>query len=108
LENKRGDLIDNLGGCERILKTPMPFMMAVKARRFILFFLLMLPFALVNTSNALTPIISGIVSYALLALDQIAVEMQRPFFTDSISHLPLEQVTETISKNINTLKNLDF
>lgn len=62
-------IINAQGACERILKTPMPFVMAVKSRLFILFFLLMLPFALANVSLLISPLITGIVSYALFSLD---------------------------------------
>jgi len=62
-EETRAQLVDALGGCERILKTPMPFVMAVKSRRFILFFLLMLPIGLIPVSNIyISPVISGLVA----------------------------------------------
>lgn len=100
-EETRSLLVDALGGCERILKTPMPFVMAVKSRRFILFFLLMLPMALIHISNIwINPIISGIVAYALLALDQIGVELQNPFSDKKLSHLPLDTICKTITDDI--------
>ena len=93
-------LIDAHGACERILKTPMPFVMAVKSRRFILFFLLMLPFALANVSLFISPLIAGIVSYALFSLDQIGIELQNPFSEKNLSHLPLNDICKTIEQNI--------
>ena len=45
-------ILDCHGACERILKTPIPFLMA-------------LPFATVSTSIYITPFITGIVAYAL-------------------------------------------
>ena len=96
-------LIDAQGACERILKTPMPFVMAVKARRFILFFLLMLPFALANVSLFISPLIAGIVSYALFSLDQIGIELQNPFSQDNLSHLPLDEICKNIENNIHEI-----
>ncbi|MBP6918350.1 MAG: hypothetical protein KBB94_05500 [Legionellaceae bacterium] len=93
-------IVDAQGACERILRTPMPFVMAVKSRRFILFFLLMLPFALANVSSFLSPLIAGIVSYAIFSLDQIGLELQNPFSETNLSHLPLDTICETIDKNI--------
>ncbi len=93
-------IVDAQGACERILRTPMPFVMAVKSRRFILFFLLMLPFALANVSSFLSPLIAGIVSYAIFSLDQIGIELQNPFSETNLSHLPLDTICETIEKNI--------
>lgn len=97
-------LIDAQGACERILKTPMPFVMAVKSRRFILFFLLMLPFALENVSLFISPLIAGIVSYALFSLDQISIELQNPFSEKNLSHLPLDTICNTIESNIKEVR----
>lgn len=97
-------IIDAQGACERILKTPMPFVMAVKSRRFILFFLLMLPFALANVSLFLSPLIAGIVSYAIFSLDQIGIELQNPFSETNLSHLPLDAICETIDKNVKEIR----
>lgn len=98
-------IIDAQGACERILKTPMPFVMAVKSRRFILFFLLMLPFALANVSLFLSPIIAGIVSYAIFSLDQIGIELQNPFSEINLSHLPLDNICETINNNVREIRS---
>lgn len=97
-------LIDAQGACERILKTPMPFVMAVKSRRFILFFLLMLPFALANVSLFICPLIAGIVSYALFSLDQIGIELQNPFSEQNLSHLPLDNICKTIESNVQEIR----
>ena len=97
-------IVDAQGACERILKTPMPFVMAVKSRRFILFFLLMLPFALANVSLFLSPLIAGIVSYAIFSLDQIGIELQNPFSEINLSHLPLDNICETIDNNVSEIR----
>ena len=97
-------LVDAQGACERILKTPMPFVMAVKSRRFILFFLLMLPFALANVSLFISPLIAGIVSYALFSLDQIGVELQNPFSEKNLSHLPLDNICKAIDENVREIR----
>ena len=99
-EEKRALILDCQGACERVLKTPMPFVMAVKSRRFIFLFLLALPLALVNISIWISPVISGLVSYALFSLDQIGVELQNPFSEERLSHLPLNDICETIENNI--------
>ena len=99
-EEQRAYIIDCLGACERILKTPMPFVMAIKSRRFILIFLITLPLALVNVSLLINPIISSLVAYAIFSLDQIGVELQKPFCTESLSHLPLDEICETIKANV--------
>ena len=103
-QEKIEHILDAQGACERILKTPMPFVMAVKSRRFILFFLLMLPFALANASLFISPLIAGIVSYALFSLDQIGFELQNPFSEKNLSHLPLDTICETIKNNVEDIR----
>jgi putative membrane protein len=99
-DDQREQLLNAQGACERILKTPMPLVMAIKSRRFILLFLLVLPFALINTSVFLTPWVMFLVAYALLSLDQISVELQNPFSEENLSHLPLDNICQTIQTNI--------
>lgn len=107
-QEQLAQMVDAQGACERILKTPMPFVMAVKSRRFILFFLLMLPFALANVSLLISPLIAGIVSYALFSLDQISIELQNPFSEKNLSHLPLDSICKTIDTNIKEIHAQSF
>ncbi len=99
-EEQRERLIDSQGACERILKTPMPFVMAIKSRRFILLFLIVLPFALVNLSIYVSPFVTSLVAYTLFSLDQIGIELQNPFWESNLSHLPLTKISNTIEGNL--------
>lgn len=101
-EELRSSLIDCQGACERILKTPMPFVMAIKTRRFILLFLLILPVALINHLY-INAIVTALVAYALLSLDQIGIELQNPFATENLSHLPLTDICKNIQKDIHEI-----
>jgi putative membrane protein len=107
-EQMRELTLDCHGACERILKTPIPFVMAVKSRRFIFLFLLALPFAIVSTSLYISPFITGVVAYALFSLDQIGVELQNPFSERNLSHLPLNDICISIEKNITEIRELTF
>lgn len=103
-EELRETILDCHGACERILKTPMPFVMAIKSRRFILLFLITLPLALVNYSIYINPIVVTLVAYTLFSLDQIGVELQNPFSIENLSHLPLNDICNTIENNIMDIK----
>jgi putative membrane protein len=105
LEKHRGLLIDCLGGCERILKTPMPLVYAIKVRRFILTYLLLLPFSLIDQIGLMSAIVVGLVAYPLLSLDRIGLELQNPFVKKSLSHLPLETICQTIKSNALAISN---
>jgi len=96
LEEQRILLIDHMGACERILKTPMPLVYAIKARRFILIFLLLLPFSLIENLGFSAVFVYFLVAYPLLSLDRIGIELQNPFDTKNLSHLPLHTICDSI------------
>ena len=109
VDRERAALIDHLGGCERILKTPLPRVYAIKVRRFIALYLLVLPLALLHRMDAawLVPVVTMMVAYPLFSLDQIGVELQNPFSTRNLSHLPLDAITATIEGNVTALADAD-
>jgi putative membrane protein len=94
--------VDHLGGCERILRTPLATVFSITARRFLFLYLLSLPFALLNKLRAdwLTPVMTAAVAYALLALDQIGIELQQPFSPRSLSHPPLDDICRNLQRNL--------
>jgi ion channel-forming bestrophin family protein len=102
IDRERALLIDHIGACERILKTPLPRAYSVKIRRFIFLFLVTLPFALLHRSGSswLVPFITMLVAYPLLSLDQIGVELENPFSTNNLSHLPLNDISATVERNL--------
>lgn len=105
LDRERASLIDHIGACERILKTPLPLVYAIKIRRFIALFLLTLPFALLHRINGingewLVPLITMLVAYPIVSLDQIGIELQNPFSKANLSHLPLGDISAVIEKNL--------
>jgi len=100
MDRERALLIDHLGACERIMKTPLPLAYSIKIRRFIVLFLTLLPFALLERIGALTPLFTMLVAYPLLSLDLIGHELQNPFSQARISHLPLDDICQTIETNL--------
>ena len=99
-ERERALLMDAVGACERILKTPIPFVLVVKLKRFILLFLILLPFGLVLKLGYIAPLIDALIAYPLLSLDQIGYELQNPFQKDRLSHLPLDEICRNIEKTV--------
>lgn len=104
-ETERSQLIDAIGACERIRSTRMPLVLAIKTRRFILMFLLLLPFALVDRAGWLTALVVALAAYPLFCLDEIGAELQNPFSPRNLSHLPLDEICSSITKNILEIKN---
>jgi putative membrane protein len=102
IDRERALLIDHIGACERILKTPLSRVYSIQIRRFILLFLLTLPLALLHRTESdwLVPFITMLVAYPLLSLDQIGIELENPFSTSNLSHLPLDEISATIESNL--------
>jgi putative membrane protein len=101
-ERERAALIDHLGGCERIRNTPLARVYSVLISRFVLIYLATLPFALLHKFEKewLAPLVTALVAYPVLILDQLGIEMQQPFATRSLDHLPLDQICRTITDNL--------
>ena len=62
-----------------------------------------LPFALLERVGGLTPLVTMFVAYPILALDQAGVELQNPSSKDRLGHLPLDEISQTIAKNVEGL-----
>lgn len=100
-EAQRLLLIDHIGGCERISKTPLPRAYSIQIRRFMFLFLATLPLGLIpKIGEWATPFITMLVAYPLLSLDRIGAELQQPFLTSSLNHLDLDGITDTIERNL--------
>lgn len=106
-EQQRSQLIDHIGACERIKKTPLARALAIKIRRFLVLYLIALPFGIFDKAGIMTPIIVMLVGYPLLSLDQISVELQNPFSLRRLSHLPLNDICMTIERNVMALERED-
>ena len=84
--------------CERILTTPIPFAYVLHLRRFVLLFLITLPFPFVHMGWFMVPSVA-VVAYALLGIEQIGVEIEDPFGHEA-NDLPLDDICETIRTNV--------
>lgn len=98
LESMVRSLLDSQGGCERILKTPIPFAYAVHIRQMLTVYLVTLPFALVGEMGwAAIPTVA-VVAFGMLGIEEAGNEIENPFGTDP-NDLPLEQICETIARD---------
>jgi putative membrane protein len=90
VDKERASLIDHVGARERIMKTPLARVHAIKIRRFIVLSLATRRFALLHKfgNGLLVPLVTMLVAYPGLGLDQIGVELQNPFSRRSLSYVP--------------------
>ncbi|SIT48304.1 conserved membrane hypothetical protein [Paraburkholderia ribeironis] len=75
-------LSDVIGGCERIVSTPLPFAYSVMIHRTVYFFCASLPFGLVDSIGIFTPVFAVFVAYTFMAHEAIASQLEEPFGTD--------------------------
>lgn len=95
-------LVDYLGACERIHKTPLPFAYVVHLRRSLILYCFTLPFALVKDFGWWAIVATLLVAYAFFGIEEIGVEIEDPFGHDD-NDLPLERICKTIEANLLSL-----
>lgn len=99
IDRSLSQLVDVLGGCERIRNTPLPFSYSVLLHRTVYIYCYLLPFGLVDSIGALTPVVVGIVAYTFFGLDAIGDEIEEPFGTTA-NDLPLEALSYGIEISV--------
>jgi putative membrane protein len=99
LHTLMNNLMDNVGGCERILKTPIPAAYVIHLNQLVFIYCLILPFQFVKELGWWTGISVAIVSFALFGIEEIGVEIENPFGYDH-NDLPLDQICQTVQTNI--------
>lgn len=92
-------LLDILGACERIKKTPIPFSYVVYLRIFVIGYGLLLPFALVGTFHLSTIPLVMFLFFALLGVELLGEEIEDPFGLDC-NDLPTGDIAHTIKQNV--------
>jgi putative membrane protein len=98
-------MVDNLGGCERILKTPMPLAYAIHLKQLLLIYCLTLPFQLISELGWWTGLTVALISFTLFGIEEIGIEIENPFGRDP-NDLPLDTICETMLRNIEDLMTL--
>lgn len=99
LEQSLISLTDIQGGCERIKSTPIPLSYTSLIHQIVAIYCIALPFGLVKTVGAFTPIVVSIVAYAFYGLDAIGDEIENPFGLDA-NDLPLSSLSTMIEVNV--------
>lgn len=92
-------LLDTLGSCERIRKTPIPFSYSVYIKIFISAYGLMLPFGLYLDFGFYTVPLTMFIFFAMIGLELMAQEIEDPFGLDC-NDLPTGDIAQTIRKNV--------
>lgn len=83
------------GGCERISNTPIPFAYSLILHRTVYIYCTIYPLLIIDSFGFLSLLFSLFTTYALLALDAIATELEDPFGRED-NDLPLNAICNTI------------
>jgi ion channel-forming bestrophin family protein len=98
-------MIDTLGGCERILRTPIPLAYAIHLKQLLLVYSLALPFQMVQDLGWGTGPVVALISFTLFGIEEIGIEIENPFGHDT-NDLPLDNICATMHRNIEDLISL--
>jgi ion channel-forming bestrophin family protein len=99
-------MVDALGGCERILKTPIPMAYAIHLKQLLLIYCLTLPFQMVSQLQWWTAAVVILISFTLFGIEAIGIEIENPFGQDH-NDLPLDTICDTMKRNIDDLTKLE-
>ncbi len=98
-------MVDALGGCERILRTPIPLAYVIHLKQLLLLYCLTLPFQLVADLQWATGPIVALITFTLLGIEEIGIEIENPFGTDA-NDLPLDAMCQNMLRDVEDLINL--
>lgn len=100
-------LSDIVGGCERIVSTPLPYSYRVLLHRTVYIYCFLLPFGLVDSLRWFTPLIVVFVAYTFVAFEAIADEIEEPFGTEA-NDLALNSMSVMIEETIHEMAGEEF
>jgi ion channel-forming bestrophin family protein len=106
LQSILNGMVDMLGACERILRTPIPMAYVIHLKQLLLIYCLLLPFQIVDELKWWTGPVVALVSFTLFGIEAIGVEIENPFGTDP-NDLPLDVICNTIERNIDDLISIE-
>lgn len=92
-------LLDIIGACERIKKTPIPFSYAVYIKVFIMLYGILLPFGLIDEFSYYTIPLVMFIFFAMIGLELMAEEVEEPFGLDC-NDLPTTNLAHMIKDNV--------
>jgi putative membrane protein len=93
---------DNLGACERIKKTPIPYAYSLFLKKIIFIYVFTMPIGFVLDYGYWAVPVVTFVFYAFASIEVIAEEIEDPFGTEA-NDLPTDSICETIRANLHDI-----
>jgi ion channel-forming bestrophin family protein len=85
--------------CERIHNTHLPFAYTLLVHRTSFLYVLLVPFAIVETMGWYTPVFTAILAYTFFGLDEIARQIQEPF-NDEPACMALSAMSRVVERDV--------
>lgn len=95
-------MVDVVGICERILRTPIPLAYSIHLKQLLMIYCLSLPFQMVSQLEWLTGPVVALISFTLLGIEEIGIQIEDPFGHDA-NDLPLDNICNNMLRNIEDL-----
>ena len=96
------NFLEVAGACERIKNTPIPYSYSSFLRKFILFYIITLPWVFSSTLGNYVIPFSIFIFYVLGSLELIAEEIEDPFGGDE-NDVPIEKISQNIKRNVSEI-----
>lgn len=90
---------DDLGACERIRNTPIPYSYSMFIKKIVFFYTITIPFGISTTYGYWTVLIVAFIFYAFASLELLAEEIEDPFGHDA-NDLPTDEIAEKIKQHV--------
>lgn len=102
INSEISNFLEVAGGCERIKNTPIPYSYSSFLRKFILFYIITLPWVFSPTLGNYVIPFSIFIFYVLGSLELIAEEIEDPFGGDE-NDVPIEKISQNIKRNVSEI-----
>ncbi|MBK9256067.1 MAG: hypothetical protein IPM42_11300 [Saprospiraceae bacterium] len=99
LNNELQSFTDNIGACERIKRTPIPYSYSMYLKKIIFIYVFTMPIGFVREFGYWAMAIVALIYYVFGSIELLAEEIEDPFGTDA-NDLPTDQICETIEANV--------
>lgn len=102
INSELSSFTDNIGACERIKKTPIPYSYSLFLKKMIFIYIISMPFGFAMEFGYWSVLIVSLLFYIFGSIELIAEEIEDPFGRDD-NDLPTDQITETICSNLDEI-----
>jgi len=89
--------IEICGACERIKNSPIPYSYSAFLKKFIFFYIMLMPFAYIASLGFTIIPVTVFTFYVLTSIELIAEEIENPFGLDA-NDLPLDELCKNIKR----------